>query len=172
MDNHHPELDHCLSDFDVDQRFVSSDPYQLPFGRGQKIAWGSNRAADPHIGGWETTGIATTRSASLIASRPPIWWSSGYILPACGPDLGLRHSQHLTKNLQRINLDRFAEPALGVYGNSARNWLRQPGINNWDMGIGKSFRFAKRTVQVHRRLLQCFQPPSICHWHRSSDWQR
>ena len=37
MDNHHPELDYGLSDFDVDQRFVASYIYELPFGRGKKF---------------------------------------------------------------------------------------------------------------------------------------
>ena len=45
--------------------------------------------------------------------------------------------------MQRINFDCFSQPALGVYGNTPRNWLRQPGINNWDMGIGKNFRIAE-----------------------------
>jgi hypothetical protein len=31
-----------------------------------------------------------------------------------------------------------------VYGNSGRNSLRQPGINNWDMAIGKEFSFTER----------------------------
>jgi hypothetical protein len=32
----------------------------------------------------------------------------------------------------------------GVYGNSARNILTQPGINNWDIGLGKTFQFTER----------------------------
>ena len=57
---------------------------------------------------------------------------------------GCNIHDNLTKILQRINFDCFTQPALGVYGNTPRNWLRQPGINNWDMGIGKSFRIAER----------------------------
>ncbi len=46
--------------------------------------------------------------------------------------------------MQRINVsDCFTQPALGTYGDQKRNTLRQPGINNWDMGIGKSFAFAE-----------------------------
>jgi hypothetical protein len=33
----------------------------------------------------------------------------------------------------------FDQPDIGVYGNTARNFLRQPGINNWDMGLSKGF---------------------------------
>jgi hypothetical protein len=46
--------------------------------------------------------------------------------------------------MQRINFDCFQQPPLGVYGNTPRNFLRQPGINNWDMGLGKNFRFTER----------------------------
>ena len=38
MDNHNTDLDYGPSDFDVDQRFVSSFIYNLPIGRGKKIA--------------------------------------------------------------------------------------------------------------------------------------
>jgi hypothetical protein len=31
-----------------------------------------------------------------------------------------------------------------VYGTTKRNFLRQPGINNWDMGMAKNFRLAER----------------------------
>lgn len=33
---------------------------------------------------------------------------------------------------------------LGTYGNIGRNTLRQPGINNFDMGFGKSFEIWER----------------------------
>ena len=54
-----------------------------------------------------------------------------------------------------FNTDCYAEPAAstdpyytsqGIFnyavtrGNEGRNNLRQPGINNWDMGLQKSFR--------------------------------
>jgi len=31
-----------------------------------------------------------------------------------------------------------------VYGDTKRNILRQPGINNWDMGLGKYFSISER----------------------------
>jgi hypothetical protein len=145
MDNHHPELDYGLSDFDVDQRFVSSYIYQLPFGRGQKLAAGVNRAADLIIGGWETTGIATFQAGfpySITATD--LGGVQGSFFQRADKISGCNIHNNLTKTLQRINFDCFAQPALGVYGNTPRNWLRQPGINNWDMGIGKNFRIGER----------------------------
>ena len=45
---------------------------------------------------------------------------------------------------QRLNPACFTQSALGVYGNTRRNFLRQPGINNWDMGFGKNFLLTER----------------------------
>ena len=45
---------------------------------------------------------------------------------------------------QRLNPACFTQPALGVFGKSSRNFLRQPGINNWDMGFGKNFLITER----------------------------
>ncbi|KAA6461925.1 TonB-dependent receptor [Acidobacteria bacterium AB60] len=145
MDNHHPELDYGLSDFDVDQRFVTSYIYDLPVGRGKKIASGINRAADLIVGGWETTGIATFQAGfpySITASD--VGGVLGSFFQRADRVAGCDLHHDLTKVLQRINFGCFSQPALGVFGNSPRNWLRQPGINNWDMGLGKSFSLAER----------------------------
>jgi len=56
---------------------------------------------------------------------------------------GCNIHSNLTKVMQRINMDCFTQPPLGVYGTTKRNFLRQPGINNWDMGIGKNFQIAE-----------------------------
>jgi hypothetical protein len=144
MDNHRPELDYGLSDFDVNQRFVASYIYDLPFGRGKKIGAGVNRATNLLIGGWETTGIATFQAGfpySITASDINGTLNSQFM--RANVVAGCNIHANLTKVMQRINPACFSQPALGTYGNLARNTLRQPGINNWDMGISKSFQFAE-----------------------------
>ena len=140
MNNHDPALDYGPSDFDVDQRFVASYIYELPFGRGKKMLNGVNRLADLAVGGWETTGITTFQTGFPFSIT-------------AGDNAGLLDSQfqraniasgcnvhgNLTQKFQRLNMSCFAQPAIGVFGNSTRNFLRQPGINNWDMGFGKNF---------------------------------
>ena len=50
-----------------------------------------------------------------------------------------------TKNITHwFNTAAFSQPAFGVYGSSGRNILTQPGINNWDIGLGKTFQFTER----------------------------
>ena len=43
-----------------------------------------------------------------------------------------------------FNTAAFAQPAFGVYGSAGRNTLTQPGINNWDIGLGKMFQFTEK----------------------------
>jgi Carboxypeptidase regulatory-like domain len=145
MNNHDPALDYGLSDFDVNQRFVASYVYQLPFGRGAKIANTVNHAADLIIGGWETTGIATFQAgfpyginASDIDSVLNTPSQRANSVSGCNP------TANLTQKFQRLNMACFSQPGLGTFGNTARNFLRQPGLNNWDMGIGKNFHISEK----------------------------
>jgi hypothetical protein len=139
MDNHHPSLDYGPSDFNVDHRFVSSFVYDLPVGRGKKFLGGSSRAADLAVGGWEITGITTFQTgfpfgigASDLKGVQFTQAQRGNIVSGCDPHKGL------TQKFQRLNFACFSQPVLGTYGNSTRNFLRQPGINNWDMGFAKN----------------------------------
>jgi outer membrane receptor protein involved in Fe transport len=40
-----------------------------------------------------------------------------------------------------FNTDAFVEPVPGTFGNAARNVVRNPGINNWDLSFFKDFEF-------------------------------
>lgn len=145
MDNHHPELDYGLSDFNVKNRFVATFIYGLPFGRGQKFLGGINRAADLAIGSWQITGITTfqqgfpfSMSAADASSLLGTFNQRANLSPSCS--FGSNHDA----KFQRLNMSCFSQPSPGVYGNSARNFMTQPGINNWDLGIGKSFNLVER----------------------------
>ena len=145
MDNHRPQLDYGSSDFNVNQRLVGSYVYYLPFGRGKKFANGVNRATDLAIGGWQATGIATFQSgfpfsitANDVGGALATFFQRASLVPNCNIH------QNLNKVLQRINFNCFTQPPLGEYGDTARNWLRQPGINNWDLGLAKAFTIHER----------------------------
>ena len=140
MDNHNTKLDYGPSDFDVDQRFVTSFVYQVPIGRGKKIATSANRAADLAIGGWEITGITTFQTGFPfgVASND-IGGVQGTVAPRPNRVAGCNYHGGLTQKFQRLNMSCFAQQLPGTFGDTTRNFLRQPGINNWDMGFGKNF---------------------------------
>jgi hypothetical protein len=155
MDNSRPNLDYGRSDFNVPFRFVSSWVYQLPIGRGKKIAAGVNQAADELIGGWQLTGIATFQQGFPYEVTGPdidsITGSGGMranITPGCNLKDNT-YSGNLAKFF-RLNMNCFTGTAFGTYGNSGRNFLNQPGINDWDMGFGKAFALGEKAKFVFK----------------------
>ena len=148
MDEHNPRLDHGLSDFDVNHRFVTSFVYQLPFGRGKKFGANMNKAADLALGGWQTTGIVTFQKGfpfSVLANDNfgllTTFTQRANLVSGCNPNGGF------SKSIQEwFNTACFVQPLAGQFGDSGRNIIRGPGINNWDLGLGKDFRFTERVA--------------------------
>ena len=148
MNNHDPGLDYGPSDFNTPYRFVSSYVYQLPFGRGKHFANQISRAADLAIGNWQLTGIATFQKGFPFGvSAADIDGLTGTVAPRANITPGCNVHKNNYSGVQakfsRLNMNCFTQPVLGVFGNSSRNFLTQPGINNWDMSIGKGFSIAR-----------------------------
>jgi hypothetical protein len=139
-----PGRDYGLSDFDVNQRFVTSIVYQLPVGRGRRFMNNANRAADLALGGWQVTTIVTFQKGfpfSVLGNDNfgllTTFTQRSNIL--CDPNSGFKKS--IT---EWFNTSCFNQPLAGQFGTVGRNTLRQPGINNWDIGLGKTFNFTER----------------------------
>jgi hypothetical protein len=169
MDDRNPRLDYGRSDFDVDHGFVASMVYQLPFGRGKRFGGGMNKAADLALGGWQLTTIATfqrgfpfsvdcgnnlfvmftfSNRCNEIASPYPSGfhkdlnhWFNNAISSGPTPSGQVQPGSCVAANLSAAS---FCQPLNGQFGNSGRNILRGPGINNFDIGIGKDFKFTER----------------------------
>jgi hypothetical protein len=145
----HPRWSYGPSDANHTNRFVTAFTYELP---GKRIG---NRLLREAIGGWQINSIATFESGAPTT----IWNGSTRSYDGMG-DVPI---QTCNGNLARgdrtftraFNTGCYTEPAAstdpyytnqGIYdyavtrGNEGRNNLRQPGINNWDMGLQKSFR--------------------------------
>lgn len=142
MDDRNPSLDYGPSDFSVKHRFVNSLVYSLPVGRGKRYLGGMNKAADAAIGGWQVTAITTFQTGfpfSVFAPDPGAYQSFSMRANQVG-DPNLSH-----KSIgEWFNINAFSQPAFGVYGSARRNSLTQPGINNWDVGLDKTFQFTER----------------------------
>jgi hypothetical protein len=148
MNEHNPSLDHGLSDFDVNHRFVTSFVYQLPFGRGKKYGNSMNKAADLALGGWQVTGITTFQKGfpfSVLANDKfgllTTFTQRANLVSGCNPTGGLHKSIN-----EWFNTSCFVQPLAGQFGNTGRDIIRGPGINNWDFGIGKAFKFTERVA--------------------------
>jgi hypothetical protein len=132
----------ALSDFDVAHRWVLSYVYDLPFGKGKRIA-PSSKVADLLVSGWQMTGILTMQTGRPFtvtvgrdqsapggnADRPNLIGDPNVSDP--GPD-------------RWFNPAAFAIPAAGAFGNAGRNILRGDGLHNFDVGVSRFFRVTER----------------------------
>ncbi len=151
LNNHDPERDYGLSDFDVDHRLVGSFVYNLPFGKGGKIASDATGAKEALVGGWQVNGIYT--------------WQHGFPITITAADLGGLNDTFGTNRANLVgdpkidqrtvtrwfNTSAFAQPALGELGNLGRNTERGPGINNLDLAVFKNISFPGQ-VRLQFRL--------------------
>lgn len=142
MDDHNPRLDYAPSDFDVRHRLVASYVYELPIGRGRRLGGSMSKIADFALGEWELSGITT--------------FQKGFPFSVLCADV----DQLLATFVQRCNVSgnpkgrmaisswfntsAFTQPLPGQFGNSGRNILREPGINNWDIAADKTFEIRER----------------------------
>jgi hypothetical protein len=136
----------ALSDFDVTHRWVLSYVYDLPFGKGKRIApsnQGAGKVANLLASGWQMTSILTMqtgrpftvtlgRDQSLTggnADRPNLVGDPKVSDP--GPD-------------RWFNPAAFAVPAAGTFGSAGRNILRGDGLHSFDLGVSRFFRVTER----------------------------
>jgi hypothetical protein len=134
------------ANFDVRHRAVTSAIWEVPFGR-RGSGQTAPRLARWVLGGWTLTAIVT------MSSGQPSFLAG----PNRTDSLNLNHlpnrvcdgrNSELSGNVRTngffwFDTSCFAVPALGHFGNSSRTVLNGPGQNNWDLGIEKSFRFAR-----------------------------
>ncbi len=144
LNDRNPSLDYARSDFDVGQRFVASFVYNLPMGTGKKLLGTSNHAVNAAVGGWSITGIGTFQKGFpfSVLANDKYGLLSAYTQRA---NLVGNPNAGFSKNInQWFNTSAFVQPLAGQYGTSGRNILREPGINNWDLGALKNFSLFER----------------------------
>jgi hypothetical protein len=104
------------------------------------------------LSGWQVSGIARFWSGppfTITASGNPGTLGNGpradYIGAAAYADGSLK-SQFSNPTLEYLNPYAFARPLDGTLGNTARDIVRGPGINQWDISLFKSVKIAERTT--------------------------
>ena len=162
LDNHDPERDYGLSDFDVDHRLVGSFVYNLPFGSGEKFAGDATGVKNALVGGWQVNGIYT--------------WQRGFPLTITAADVGGLNDTFGTNRADLVgdpnagertvnrwfNTAAFAQPAAGALGNLGRNTERGPGVNNLDLALFKNVSITqRRTAAVPSGVVQRAQPHAV-----------
>lgn len=163
MDSHNYNRDYAKSDYDATHRLVASFIYNLPVGRGKKLLSNLNKPLDTVIGGWQFNGILQLQTGfpfgvgakdingdlQTFAQRANLVknpYSSGF---------------HKSTNLW-FSPAAFTQPADGVFGNSSRNILTAPGLDNSDLSITKNVRFGDFVnYQLRVEAFNAFNHPSF-----------
>jgi hypothetical protein len=144
-------LDWSLSQINLNQSFIASAIYDLPFGRGKQFGSSWNEATDAVLGGWQITVIERVSSGfpvPLIDSnnQSGTAFNSGGDsynfnrpdgVPDCNP-YKADHGQH-----QWINSTCFVAPAVGELGNARRVPVVGPDFVNTDFSLVKQFALAR-----------------------------
>lgn len=143
----------ALSDFDVQQRWVLSYVYDLPFGHAS-----SHRAANFVIGGWQLTGIFTLQSGRPFTVTTGADRSGTGVTNTDRPNLigdwrvsdpsperwfnpcTLLADGRTTRNCLPGESPVWQENAPGAFGSVGRNTLRGAGLNNFDLGVSRFFK--------------------------------
>jgi hypothetical protein len=129
--------------FDVRHRVVGSMVWDLPFGRGQRLARDTPRWFNSAVGGWTFTAIATFSTGQPVPLSAPNQTGSAFINPLPKRVCDGRSDQ-LSGNIRNngflwFDTACFPVPAVGYFGNSGPTVLYGPGLNNWDVGVEKLF---------------------------------
>lgn len=146
QDSLHPNQgERGLSDWDIRNDLVFSYSWEIPVGHGRRYMSQANTAFDLILGGWQMTGILGLRSGTpfspFIATNRANTAFGGNLRP---DRLGKGTSSN--PNVDHwFDKTAFALPALFTYGNSTRNILIGPGLNNFDMGLFKNFRVTEHS---------------------------
>jgi hypothetical protein len=138
------------TNFDVRHRAVASAVWELPFRQSQFSRWRLLA-----IEGWTVTAIAVFSTGQPVNLRGPNQTGSPFVTPLPNRVCDGR-SDLLTGNVRNngflwFETACFAVPAVGYFGNSGQTALPGPGVNNWDLGVQKSFPLSREAARLQFR---------------------
>jgi len=148
-----------LCNFDVNQDFVVNYEWALPFERllSSSSGWGRKLASGWTLSGITrfATGLPVTMTEnddnSLIgANAAPVDvpnFAGGKVLADTNP----RHGQPY------FNFALFTNENIGQFGNSRRRFFHGPGLNNWDLTLGKVTKITEnKTLELRLEAFNLF----------------
>lgn len=147
------------SDFDVRHRLTTSGVWRLPFGKGRRFLGNTGGFTNAIIGGWSTNFIGSFMSGNYFS------------ITVAGDRANVggfpfqRANRSCDGNLPRgeRTIDRYFDTScfqvtpVGTFGNSGRNIVEIPGLNNWDVSFLKDTRMSEHvTLQFRAEFFNFF----------------
>lgn len=135
--------DRGLTTFNVPQSLVVSTVWDLPVGRGRQLGANMNPYLDGIIGGWNLDVIATFQQGTPFTVGAPNFtiWPAAHVRAnrVCNGRTEISNKDLRANGLLWIQKSCFVQPPTNYFGNSGFDILTGPGLNNWDVGVHKSF---------------------------------
>jgi hypothetical protein len=158
QDNYNMKAERGLSDFDVRQRFVFSNTWELPLGPGRR--WLETGFASRLLGEWQFSGILTLQTGqpltAILSSALSGTQSNGTDRPDLVSITSLASDQRSPNRW--FNTAAFRPPpvffdaqgAFSIPGNEGRNVIMGPGFSDYDLSLAKRVAFGERANLVIR----------------------
>jgi len=142
------------------QVFVANFVYETP----TIASW--NAVAREATGGWQISGIYRAQSGpafTIICGCTSSWQDDGQDYPDFATSVHRVHVQHGNLTNYLVASD-FVNPQQGSHGDIGRNppGVSGPGINTWDLGLSKNFRYTERyRFQFRWEMFNAFNRPTF-----------
>lgn len=141
-----PMANYGPSNFDIRQMLKGHIGYELPFGKGRRWV-NASKAADEAIGGWTLFGDFILQDGSPFTPRMSV--NNSYALSSnmvwfpnvVGNPYQVTGGQNINS---WYNVNAFAAPTPGTFGDMGRNAVIGPPLKNLNMQLKKTFRITER----------------------------
>jgi hypothetical protein len=143
---YNPLANYGPSNFDVRQMFKGHVSYDLPFGQGRRFV-NTSKLLDGAIGGWQLFGDFISQSGSPFT--PTMATNNSYALSSnsswfpnvVGDPRAVNGGQNINS---WFNVNAFAAPTPGTFGNMGRNSVIGPRLNAVNASLHKIFSITER----------------------------
>jgi hypothetical protein len=143
-DWYNPHLTYGVAAFDRTNALTASGVYHLPIGPGEPIAAPGGYLGRLALAGWQAsfiyqvaTGLPVDITATNTLNTGTI--QSFYAQKICNPNANFTQSRS-----KWFNTACFAQPGNLQEGIGGRNGVREPGIDNFNLGLDKNFLLSER----------------------------
>ena len=131
--------------FDVTHNLVISFVYELPFGRNRKFGSNWNRAVDTVLGGWQLGGIESAHTGYPLTIKMSGDPSGTGARSFRANVVGTPHDPHqIGPGALFLDPSAYSVPTAGTFGDAGVGIVRGPGMNRFDLSLGKRFNITER----------------------------
>jgi len=137
QNNYNRDANKASSDNDVRLRFVLAGSFESPFGKGRRYL-SQSHVGSALLGGWRLAPIYQTQSG--LPFTPALSFDAANAGTATRPNRVCNGNTSGGPLYQYFNTACFVAGPSYVFGNSGRNVLRAPDIDNLDLSLQRDFR--------------------------------